>query len=104
LGPYHRHAIGTFNTCSRGSIERSLIDTGGSYNLEDVGLPHAHSPTNSRKFLLVEIEGKSLKNLETLDFNEIWPASFWLHLITRKNQFPSKEYQQFEFHLKGNLD
>jgi hypothetical protein len=28
-GPYHRHVIGTFNTCSRGPTEGSLIDTGG---------------------------------------------------------------------------
>jgi hypothetical protein len=44
-GPYHRHAIGTFNTCSRGPTEWSLIDTGGGYNLEGAGLPHTHSPT-----------------------------------------------------------
>jgi hypothetical protein len=43
--PYHRHAIGTFNTCSRGPTERSLIDTGRSYNLGGAGLPHTHSPT-----------------------------------------------------------
>jgi hypothetical protein len=30
--PYHRHAIGTFNTCSRGPTHRSLTDTGGGYN------------------------------------------------------------------------
>jgi hypothetical protein len=44
-GPYHRHAIGAFNTCSRGQTEWSLIDTGGGYNLGGVGLPHTHSPT-----------------------------------------------------------
>jgi hypothetical protein len=44
-GPHHWHAIGTFNTCSRGPTERSLIDTGGGYNLGGVGLPHTHSPT-----------------------------------------------------------
>jgi hypothetical protein len=44
-GPYHRHAIGTFNTCSWGPTERSLIDTGGGYNLGGAGLPHTHSPT-----------------------------------------------------------
>jgi hypothetical protein len=31
-GPYHRHAIGMFNTCSRRPTHRSLTDTGGSYN------------------------------------------------------------------------
>jgi hypothetical protein len=35
-----------------------------------------------------------------LDFDEIWPASSWLHLIARKNQFPSKEEHNFEFHSK----
>jgi hypothetical protein len=44
-GPYHRHAIGTFNTCSRGPPERSSIDLGGGYNLGGAGLPHTHSPT-----------------------------------------------------------
>jgi hypothetical protein len=44
-GPYHRHPIGMFNTCSRGPTERSLIDTGGGYNLGSAGLPHTHSPT-----------------------------------------------------------
>jgi hypothetical protein len=44
-GIYHRHVIGTFNTCSGGPIERSLIDTGGGYNLEGAGLPYTHSPT-----------------------------------------------------------
>jgi hypothetical protein len=38
-GPYHRHAIGTFNTCSRGPTEWSLTDTGGGYNFEGVGFP-----------------------------------------------------------------
>jgi hypothetical protein len=44
-GPYHRYAIGTFNTCSRGPTERSLINTGGGYNLRGAGLPYTHSPT-----------------------------------------------------------
>jgi hypothetical protein len=43
--PYHRHAIGTFNTCSRGPIEWSSINIGGGYNLEGAGLPYIHSPT-----------------------------------------------------------
>jgi hypothetical protein len=29
-----------FNTCSRGSIHRSLTNTGGGYNLRGVGFPH----------------------------------------------------------------
>jgi hypothetical protein len=45
----------------------------------------------------------SLENLGTLDFDEIWPASFWLHLIVRKNPFPLKEDQKFEFHSKGEF-
>jgi hypothetical protein len=44
-GPYHQHAIGTFNTCSRGPTERPLIDTSECYNLRGAGLPHTHSPT-----------------------------------------------------------
>jgi hypothetical protein len=44
-GPYHRHAIGTFNICSWGPTEQSLINTGGGYNLGGAGSPHTHSPT-----------------------------------------------------------
>jgi hypothetical protein len=44
-GPYRRHAIGTFNTCSREPTERSSTDLGGGYNIKGAGLPHTHSPT-----------------------------------------------------------
>jgi hypothetical protein len=60
LGPYHRHAIGTFNTCSRGPTEQSLIDTGGGYNLRGADLPHTHSltfPTSCPHFPLVAPSG-----------------------------------------------
>jgi hypothetical protein len=40
--PYHRHAIGTFNTCWRGPTERSLIDIDGATTLE---VPACHIPT-----------------------------------------------------------
>jgi hypothetical protein len=38
-GQYHRYAIGTFNTCSRGPTHRSLTDTGGGYSLGGAALP-----------------------------------------------------------------
>jgi hypothetical protein len=66
LGPYHQHAIGTFNTCSQGPTEQSLIDTGRGYNLGGVGLPHTHSstfPTSYPHFPLVALPG--------LHFNQI---------------------------------
>jgi hypothetical protein len=44
LGPY-QHAIGMFNTCSRGPTHRSLTDTGGGYNLGRYQLSTYHSPT-----------------------------------------------------------
>jgi hypothetical protein len=65
-GPYHRYAIGTFNTCSRGPTKRSLIDTGGGYNLGGAGLPHTHSltfPTSCPHFPLVAPPG--------LHFNQV---------------------------------
>jgi hypothetical protein len=37
-GPYHRHAIGTFNTCSRVPTPKSLTDTGGGYHIENLGI------------------------------------------------------------------
>jgi hypothetical protein len=36
LGPYHRHAIDTFNTYSRVPTPRSLIDTGGGYQIKNL--------------------------------------------------------------------
>jgi hypothetical protein len=42
-GPYHRHAIGTFNTYSRGPTHQSLTNTGGGYNLGGAGFPHITS-------------------------------------------------------------
>jgi hypothetical protein len=44
-GSYHRHAIGTFNTCSWEPTEQSLINTGGGYNFGGASSPHIHSPT-----------------------------------------------------------
>jgi hypothetical protein len=39
-GSIYKYAIGTFNTCLRGSTHRSLTDTGGAYNLGGAGFPH----------------------------------------------------------------
>jgi hypothetical protein len=35
-----------------------------------------------------------------LEFNEIWLTSSLLHLIAKKNKFPAKGDQKFEFPLK----
>jgi hypothetical protein len=37
-GPYYRHAIGTFNTCSRVPTPQSLTDVGGGYHIENLGI------------------------------------------------------------------
>jgi hypothetical protein len=39
-GLYHRHATGTFNTCSQGPTHQSLTDIGGGYNFGGVDFPH----------------------------------------------------------------
>jgi hypothetical protein len=44
-GLYHRHAIGTFNTCSRGSTHRSLTDIGGGLQPWRCRLSIHHYPT-----------------------------------------------------------
>jgi hypothetical protein len=43
-GPYHRHAIGTFNTCSRVPTPRSWTDTGWGYHIDNFGIAIALSP------------------------------------------------------------
>jgi hypothetical protein len=39
-GPYHWHAIGTFNTYSQGPTHWSLTDSGGGYNLKGAVFSH----------------------------------------------------------------
>jgi hypothetical protein len=46
LGPYHQHAISTFNTCSRVPTPRYLTDTGRGYHIETSESPQ-HSPRPS---------------------------------------------------------
>jgi hypothetical protein len=48
----------------------------------------------------LNFDRNSLKISRTLDFDEIWLASSWLHLNARRNKFSSKEDQNFEFHSK----
>jgi hypothetical protein len=43
LSPYHQHAIGMFNTYSRGPTHRSLTDAAGGYNFGGADLPHTTS-------------------------------------------------------------
>jgi hypothetical protein len=78
-GPYRRHAIGTFNTCSWGLTERSLIDTGGGYNLGGAGLPRTHSPTfptSCLPFPLVAPPGPHF-NHKVLRFKEPMAATWF---------------------------
>jgi hypothetical protein len=44
-GPYHRHEIGTFNTCSRVPTPRSLTDTSGGYHIENLRIATSLSPS-----------------------------------------------------------
>jgi hypothetical protein len=43
-GPYHRHAISTFNTCSRIPTPRSLTDTSRGYHIENIRIVTIVSP------------------------------------------------------------
>jgi hypothetical protein len=43
-GPYHRHAIGTFNTCSRVPTPQFLTNTGRGYHIENLKIATTLSP------------------------------------------------------------
>jgi hypothetical protein len=43
-GPYHRHAIDTFNTCSRVPTHRFLTDAGGGYYRKNLIIATTLSP------------------------------------------------------------
>jgi hypothetical protein len=47
-----------------------------------------------------KINGKNLGNLE---FDEIWPTSYLLYLVSKKNMFQVKMGQVFEFLFKGEF-
>jgi hypothetical protein len=49
------------------------------------------------------LKKNSLEFHGTLGFNKIWLASSLLHLIARKNKFPAKEDQKYEFPLKKGI-
>jgi hypothetical protein len=69
-GPYHRHAIDTFNTCSRGPTHRSLTNTGGGYNPEGASFPHT-TPRSS----WLTISTFHLRAPPGLQFNHNLPKS-----------------------------
>jgi hypothetical protein len=80
-GPYHQHVISTFNICSWGPTEWSLIDTGGVYNLGGAGLPCIHSsafPTICLPFPLVALPGPHFNQVLTTKLKfwvlkNLWP-------------------------------
>jgi hypothetical protein len=51
LGPYLQYVISTFNTYSRVTTHRSLINTDGGYKLEGASFPQ-HSPRSSQQMVL----------------------------------------------------
>jgi hypothetical protein len=75
--PIYQHAIGTFNTCSRGTTHWSLIDTGGGYNLGNAGFPHT-TPRPSQP----AVSTFHLRALPDLQFN---------HILSTKPKFEFKE-------------
>jgi hypothetical protein len=81
-GPYHRHVIGMFNTCSRGPTHRSLTDTGGGYNLGGADLPHT-TPWPSQP----TISTFHLRALPGLQFNQ--EPSKYSKVLSLVNLWPS---------------
>jgi hypothetical protein len=77
--PY-QHAIGTLNTCSWGSIHRSLTDTVGGYNLRGASFPHT-TPRPSQSvistFYLRAPFGLQLNHIPPtkpkLNLRNLWP-------------------------------
>jgi hypothetical protein len=45
-----------------------------------------------------------LEILGDLEFDETWPTTSFLHLIKRRNKFPAKVDQKFEFILKVEFE
>jgi hypothetical protein len=69
LGPYHQHAIGTFNICSRVPTHQSLTDTGEGYNLGGAILPH-HTARPSQPMVFTF----HLRASPSLQLNQVLPT------------------------------
>jgi hypothetical protein len=69
LEPYHQHAIGTFNTCSRGPTHQFLTDTGGGYSLGSADFSHTtprlFQPVVSPFHLRASLGLQFIQNLST---------------------------------------
>jgi hypothetical protein len=57
--PYHRHAIDTFNSCSRVPTPRSLTDTVGGYHIENLGIAITLSPSSLLRAPLIPLMAPS---------------------------------------------
>jgi hypothetical protein len=106
LDPYHRHAIGTFNTCSLGPTHRFLTNTGRGYNLEGAVFPHTtprpsqsavssfhlRAPPNLRlsiNSLPSELKGDPALNLATGSLHSTSTITYHLS-IAWANYIPSR--------------
>jgi hypothetical protein len=100
-GPYHRHVIGTFNTCLRVPTPRSLTDTGGGYHIENLGIATTLSrppllrvpliplmaPPNLRlsiQHLPIELQREQALNL-TKSHEWVPPLDFYCNLPSKHN-------------------
>jgi hypothetical protein len=92
--PISQHAISTFNTYSRGLTHRSLINTGGGYNLRGTGLPHHtfrsfqstvlhFSPKGPIRSQVINYQHKPLAILRVKHIVAEWPP--WLDLYRTYN-------------------
>jgi hypothetical protein len=79
-GPYHWHAIGTFNTYSQGPTHWSLTDSGGGYNLKGAVFSHTTlRPSQSAVFTFHQRVPLGLQFNQVLsikpkfEFKNLWP-------------------------------
>jgi hypothetical protein len=73
LGPYHQHAIGTFNTCSQGPTHQSLTDSGGGYNLGDADIRYLTQGATS----LIKTSSNSKWILNLKSWKILWFEIQW---------------------------
>jgi hypothetical protein len=84
-GPIYEHAVGTFNTCSRGPTHRFLTDISEGYNFRGAGFPRTtprpSQPAVSTFHLRVPLSlrlSKIYHRFQGSSLRDLWPPHGFL--------------------------
>jgi hypothetical protein len=81
-GPYHWHAIGTFNTCSRVPTPRSLTDTGWANHIDNLRIAISLSPPFPSEGSTDPPNGSAWSQINHNNYQMNWRGKQALNLVS----------------------